>query len=242
MRFIIPPPGLAHCRRSRLNSNVRRRKGAMRHANRVSAIRRELNSHDAAKPRIAKRSLRQAPAVNVECRATRKATVRPFGQAKQSLGKTGAVPDTKNMGRLWLIGTPSRSGAASPSVGSSGPVDWAFAFSPSPSRRRLACVAQHVLRRGAGSIGGGQAQIAGSAACTRRRLTPRSRRGPTASHQARRPALFIIRPSGLASRRRSRLNSNVRRRKGAMWHANRVSAMRRELNSHDAAEPRTAKR
>jgi hypothetical protein len=47
-------------------------------------------------------------------------------------------------------------------------------------------------------------------------LTLRSRRGPTASHQARRLTLFIIQSSGLASRRRSRLNSNVRQRRGTL--------------------------
>ena len=44
------------------------------------------------------------------------------------------------------------------------------------------------------------------------RLTPRSRRGPTAGHQARQAAVVIICPSGLASHRRSRLTSNVRPR------------------------------
>jgi hypothetical protein len=47
---------------------------------------------------------------------------------------------------------------------------------------------------------------------TDRGLTPRSRRGPTASHQARPAGLRIIRRAGLASSRRSRLNSNVRPR------------------------------
>ena len=54
-------------------------------------------------------------------------------------------------------------------------------------------------------------QNACSVQTSHQRLTPRSRRGPTASHQARRPRWFILRPSGLASCRRSRLNSNVRR-------------------------------
>ena len=44
------------------------------------------------------------------------------------------------------------------------------------------------------------------------RLTPRSRRGPTASHQARPAGLRIIRWAGLAPRRRPHLTSNVRRR------------------------------
>ena len=48
-------------------------------------------------------------------------------------------------------------------------------------------------------------------------LTPRSRRGPTASHQARAGGtLYIFTGPGLASCRRSRLNSNVRPRKGAL--------------------------
>ena len=51
-----------------------------------------------------------------------------------------------------------------------------------------------------------------SSLVTNRGLTLRSRRGPTASHQARRTALFIIRTSGLASCRRRPLSSNVRPR------------------------------
>ena len=45
-----------------------------------------------------------------------------------------------------------------------------------------------------------------------RGLTPRSRRGPAASHQARPAGLRIIRRAGLAPRRRPRLTSNVRHR------------------------------
>ena len=49
---------------------------------------------------------------------------------------------------------------------------------------------------------------------SQRRLTPRSRRGPTASHQARPGGTrYIFASPGLASCRRSRLNSNVRQRK-----------------------------
>ena len=46
--------------------------------------------------------------------------------------------------------------------------------------------------------------------CPQRGLTPRSRRGPTAKHQARLRALSIIPPPGLALHRRSRLTLNVR--------------------------------
>lgn len=42
-----------------------------------------------------------------------------------------------------------------------------------------------------------------------RGLTPLSRRGPTASRQARLQVVRIILPPGLAPRRRSRLTSNV---------------------------------
>ena len=44
-------------------------------------------------------------------------------------------------------------------------------------------------------------------------LTPRSSRAPTASHQARSVARYILHSPGLASRRWCRLSSNVRRRK-----------------------------
>ena len=43
-----------------------------------------------------------------------------------------------------------------------------------------------------------------------RRLTPRSRRGPTAKHRARFRVVLIIPPAGPALRRRPRLTSNVR--------------------------------
>src|SRR5205809_7678084 len=43
-----------------------------------------------------------------------------------------------------------------------------------------------------------------------RGLTPRSRRGPTALHLARAAPLSIMRRTGKAQHRRSRLNSNVR--------------------------------
>ena len=57
-------------------------------------------------------------------------------------------------------------------------------------------------------------KAAGSSYRRHRGLTPRSRRGPTASRQARLRVRVIIPPPGLASYRRSRLNSNVRRRNG----------------------------
>jgi hypothetical protein len=67
-----------------------------------------------------------------------------------------------------------------------------------------------------------------------RGLTPRSRRGPTALHLAREALWYMMRLAGQAQYRRSRLNSNVRRRsKDAVQYAGRSSAWRRELNSHE---------
>ena len=57
------------------------------------------------------------------------------------------------------------------------------------------------------------------------RLTPRSRRGPTANRQARLQVRFIILPLGLALCRRSRLNSNVRPRQDIPWHFPFASAL-----------------
>ena len=52
-------------------------------------------------------------------------------------------------------------------------------------------------------------------ACLERRLTPRSRRGPTASRPARLQVVRIILPAGRPPRRRPRLTSNVRPRRNA---------------------------
>ena len=90
----------------------------------------------------------------------------------------------------------------------------------------------------------GQAGFSACASTAQRGLTPRSRRGPTASHQARRLALFIIQPSGLASCRRSRLNSNVRPRLEPMVHGlitARPSGLASETRPCRAAWHRPAK-
>ncbi len=69
-----------------------------------------------------------------------------------------------------------------------------------------------------------------------RRLTPRSSGAPTAGHQARAGGTrYIFTGPGLAACRRRPLSSNVRRRRVPMRYANRVSALRRELNSHEKA-------
>jgi hypothetical protein len=70
----------------------------------------------------------------------------------------------------------------------------------------LSCQSRWQLLAALGTVGS-------CSVCKQRRLTPRSRRGPTAGHQARQLARLIIQPPGLASHRQSRLTSNVRRRK-----------------------------
>ena len=55
-------------------------------------------------------------------------------------------------------------------------------------------------------------------------LTPRSSGAPTARHQARSVACFILHSPGLASCRRRPLSSNVRRREAGLGIASRVSA------------------
>ncbi len=61
----------------------------------------------------------------------------------------------------------------------------------------------------------------------RRRLTLRSRRGPTAGHQARAGGTrYIFTSPALASHRRSRLNSNVRQ------HQKNLSSVRADFSVH----------
>jgi hypothetical protein len=65
-------------------------------------------------------------------------------------------------------------------------------------------------------------------------LTPRSSGAPTAGHQARSGGTrYIFASPGLASCRWRPLSSNVRQHKRVPWRANRVSACRRVLNSHE---------
>ena len=65
----MPLAGPAPCRRPRLTSNVRRHKETMLYASRVSAYRRELNSHNSAKP--AAKSTAKAPSKAVAAEVAR---------------------------------------------------------------------------------------------------------------------------------------------------------------------------
>ncbi len=72
-----------------------------------------------------------------------------------------------------------------------------------------------------------------------RRLTPRSSGRPTALRTGLAAfASLILCGQPSTQRRRSPLSSNVRRRREPMLYANRVSALRRELNSHERADSR----
>ena len=92
--------------------------------------------------------------------------------------------------------------------------------------------ARHAIGAGAEreAIVAGQQRLQGCGKATHQAnqaqlcLTPRSRRGPTAEHQAREAALAIIRLAGLALYRRPRLTSNVRQRRYQLQYAGRISA------------------
>jgi len=81
---------------------------------------------------------------------------------------------------------------------------------------RLQCAPRHRRQRGAARRRGGHRKPRSPRRFglwnTERGLTPRSRRGPTALHQAREAVRHIIGLAGLAQHRWSRLNSNVRPR------------------------------
>jgi len=133
----------------------------MQYASRVSAIRRELNRHDAAKPRAAKDSLRHRAGSNFE-RGTEKTTLRPFRQSKQSLGKAAAMHGAKDMWRPRRIAASNRAGATGLQSVRRAAADEVGAFSIGSLRRRLVYVARQIRRRGAGSTCAGQTEIAWS--------------------------------------------------------------------------------
>jgi hypothetical protein len=76
------------------------------------------------------------------------------------------------------------------------------------------------------------ARAQGWAFPARRCLTPRSSRAPTASHQARSVARYILHSPGLAPSRWYRLSSNVRQRSGSFF------VHRCSLGSSQPSKPR----
>ena len=85
------------------------------------------------------------------------------------------------------------------------PVDWKGLAPSALKRSRLG----GLWRRQRTASASGLREERKCLAESKRRLTPRSSRGPTAGHQARQAQRSIMRSSGLASRRRPRLSSNV---------------------------------
>jgi hypothetical protein len=157
--YIFTGPGLAACRRSRLNSNVRQR----------------MKRRCPAAPRLGQ------VASPLRCNAR-------SGQAVSAelLNAVATPPVTR----------PSATATSACAGSTAGPRLNSNASSPAP--QALARVAPRLTI------------LPSLAACSRRCLTPRSRRGPTALHLAREAPWLIMRLAGQAQYRRSRLNSNVR--------------------------------
>jgi len=213
-QYIVCGPGLASCRRPRLTSNVRQRAETMQYASRVSACRRELNSHKEAQLRKATQ-LR----THLQCLGSRNSRVVDLqAMLLQLRRRAKGQAKVNDMAPLCQIDLPI-------CVATTGlqPVRGTAANSCafSPYRRwRLEDVLRNCRTRRAGgnrcSPSGAPGLAQGQTPWARQAqlcLTPRSRRGPTASHQARATGTqYIIRGPGLVACRWSRLNSNVRPR------------------------------
>jgi len=196
--------------------------GAVWHASKVSALRRELNSHEQIKPRGS------ALLCHASCRRFEGRIgwyYQQFCSLKLARTKEGRLHAT------W----PQRRCASESRRTTWDKTDFSQFIGPPETAVGFASHIAGGLKMQEASTCSAERKTAVSpqqelqgpkstAHCAQRRLTPHSRRGPTASRQARRPALYIIQPPGLSSYRRSRLNSNVRRRNVAMRRASRISA------------------
>ena len=185
--------------------------GAVWHASKVSALRRELNSHEQIKPRGS------ALLCHASCRRFEGRIgwyYQQFCSLKLARTKEGRLHAT------W----PQRRCASESRRTTWDKTDFSQFIGPPETAVGFASHIAGGLKMQEASTCSAERKTAVSpqqelqgpkstAHCAQRRLTPHSRRGPTASRQARRPALYIIQPPGLASYRRSRLNSNVRPRK-----------------------------
>ena len=173
----------------------------VQYASRVSACRRELNSHNGE---AAKASTRDIDA-NVETRRKRATSSASSSELLAPgrnllLRRRGAIASHRPGQLRGGIGFQSVRGAAAPSI--------------EASTRPVRCGGSKTILQ---SIRCGQAgaRVSGypstGARTVQRGLTLRPRRGPTASHQARATGtVYIFRGPGLAACRWARLNSNVR--------------------------------
>ena len=183
---------------------------AVQCSSRVSACRRELNSHDAAEPRILgglPRNDTQGPS------AKGKPTEQPSKIMSRGTAKRNDKAPPCQLASQHCVGGlgfQSVRGAAASSTAVS---------SRSPLRRRLESVAGRGLQRGAGGDCGAPTGVTRhwqpnrQHSSSERCLTPRSSGAPTAGHQARAGGTrYIFASPGLASCRRRPLSSNVRQR------------------------------
>ena len=175
----------------------------VQYASRVSACRRELNSHNTAKPP------RQSLAASMRMS-------RPEGKAQPHSRVRGSFWSGRNL-QLQRPGAtaPHRPGQLRGSIGFQS-VRRAAAASTGASTLPVRCGGSTTLLPSI-RCGPARATVSGypsaGARTVQRGLTLRPRRGPTASRQARATGtVYIFRGPGLAACRWSRLNSNVRRR------------------------------
>ena len=129
---------------------------------RISACRRELNSHDAAEPREDSHRLQRTwPRVPVECKWATRQSIIPFRQITRGLLRAGAAYNCKDkeppchIERAHCVGSTgvqSVRRAAAISVG-------ALALGQVP--RRLEYVPRYGRQRGAGSAWGGPRGVTG---------------------------------------------------------------------------------
>jgi len=207
--YIFTGPGLASCRRSRLNSNVRPRKTP-----------RAVPQQNQPLSAWTEQPLRGGPAGDrAPYQSTRyRQSLRPDrkAQRREAHGRNNA--GTAHEGRAasehpaaWKVMAFRLQSARSAAVASSGASAKSRVEGANACRTTVASARAGTRRSGHQKV---RSRRRSRLSRAERGLTPRSRRGPTASHQARATGtVYIFRGPGLASYRWSRLNSNVRPRK-----------------------------
>ena len=157
----------------------------MQYSSRVSAVRRERNSHDAANPRKAStRSSQPRPPTSSEWGHTVKHSVSSLRQSERALVTAGAAHNSKDKRPRWHIAAVCRS----ENTGFQS-VHWAAAAGMGGLigrhlRRRLECTARHGLRRGAGGSSGRPREITGPWQAQPRRLTGAALPNPSLKRSA----------------------------------------------------------
>ena len=196
---IIGLAGLAPHRRSRLTSNVRRREDRLRTFLQLAPL--MSQRFEQVCPKTAA-SLQWA--VRPSAASGRARLLVAFARATR-----GAF--THRVGVQCRVGESAGLSGKQPRHGSAcEPPRLPLPVSRSPTTKSRSCRPLHWLLSASLEHPSWAAAFA-LGYIAQRRLTLRSRRGPTAWHQAREAVGHIIGLAGLAPRRRSRLTSNVRR-------------------------------